>query len=325
MKSATPPPAQGLYDPRHEHDACGVGFVVDLEGPQVARHRRERRSRSCCNLEHRGACGCEKNTGDGAGILMQMPHRFLARGVRSQLGITLPAAGRVRRRHGLPAARRRAAAPPASDLFEQVVREEGQTVLGWRDVPTDNSHARPDREAASRSCGRSSSAAARRHRADDDAFERKLYVIRKRVENAVRAARHRRARRCSTSRACRARRSSTRACSTATSCTPFYPDLRDPASSRRWPWSTRASAPTPSPPGPARIRTATSPTTARSTRCAATSTGCTPARACSRSRPVRRRHRRRSCPSSTRAAATRRCSTTCWRCWCSPAGRCRTR
>ena len=73
------------------------------EEPQVARHRRARRCRSCCNLEHRGACGCETNTGDGAGILMQMPHRFL-RQECDRLGITLPAAGRLRRRHGLPAA-----------------------------------------------------------------------------------------------------------------------------------------------------------------------------------------------------------------------------
>ena len=72
------PPAQGLYDPAHEHDACGVGFVVDIKG---------RRSHAIVsqalqvlkNLLHRGACGCEVNTGDGAGILIQMPHAFLSR------------------------------------------------------------------------------------------------------------------------------------------------------------------------------------------------------------------------------------------------------
>ena len=85
------PPAQGLYDPSHEHDACGVGFVVDIKG---------RRSHAIVsqaltvlkNLLHRGACGCEINTGDGAGILIQIPHAFLSREC-GRLGITLPAPG----------------------------------------------------------------------------------------------------------------------------------------------------------------------------------------------------------------------------------------
>src|SRR4029453_16297606 len=91
---ATPPglpPAQGLYDPAHEHDACGVGFVVDIKG---------RRSNAIVsqalevlkNLLHRGACGCEVNTGDGAGILIQMPHAFLSREC-ARAGIPLPAPG----------------------------------------------------------------------------------------------------------------------------------------------------------------------------------------------------------------------------------------
>src|SRR5438477_1891860 len=90
-KAPGPPPAQGLYDPRHEHDACGVGFVVDIKG---------RKSRSIVkdaiqvllNLQHRGACGCEKNTGDGAGILMQVPHRFMTEAC-GEIGIGLPEAG----------------------------------------------------------------------------------------------------------------------------------------------------------------------------------------------------------------------------------------
>ena len=86
-----PPTAQGLYDPQHEKAACGVGFVVHLKGQQshsiVAQGLQLLR-----NLEHRGACGCEVNTGDGAGILVQMPDRFL-RKVTAPLGITLPAKG----------------------------------------------------------------------------------------------------------------------------------------------------------------------------------------------------------------------------------------
>ena len=70
-----PPPQQGLYDPRFEHDACGVGFVVDIKGRQS--HRILRQAIEVLrNLDHRGACGCEVNTGDGAGVLLQMPHKF---------------------------------------------------------------------------------------------------------------------------------------------------------------------------------------------------------------------------------------------------------
>ena len=136
MKSAAPPPAQGLYDPRHEHDACGVGFVVDLKGRKsssIVRNGLE----ILLNLEHRGASGCEKNTGDGAGILMQVPHRFLAEACAA-IRIKLPAAGE----YGVgvvflphdPGSR-----AACEHLFEKVVRDEGQTFLGWREVPIDNS------------------------------------------------------------------------------------------------------------------------------------------------------------------------------------------
>src|SRR5215469_4231152 len=84
-----PPPAQGLYDPSHEHDACGVGFVVDIKGRRS--HTIVRRALSVLiNLLHRGACGCEANTGDGAGILLQMPDKFL-RKTCARHGIALPA------------------------------------------------------------------------------------------------------------------------------------------------------------------------------------------------------------------------------------------
>src|SRR5678815_5231360 len=117
------PPAQGLYDPRHEHDACGVGFVVDLKGRKsssIVKNGLE----ILLNLEHRGASGCEKNTGDGAGILMQMPHRFFAEACASTR-IKLPAAGQ----YGVgvvflphdPGSR-----AACEHLFEKVVRDEGQ-------------------------------------------------------------------------------------------------------------------------------------------------------------------------------------------------------
>src|SRR5262250_1307497 len=93
MSGPTPgmPPAQGLYDPAHEHDACGVGFVVDIKGRKS--HAIVSQALTVLkNLLHRGACGCEVNTGDGAGILIQMPHVFLRRKCAA-LGIALPESG----------------------------------------------------------------------------------------------------------------------------------------------------------------------------------------------------------------------------------------
>ena len=82
---------QGLYDPSQEHDACGVGFVVNIKG--IRSHKLvEQAFEVAVNLLHRGACGCEVNTGDGAGLLLQVPDKFLRREVEAQ-GFALPAAG----------------------------------------------------------------------------------------------------------------------------------------------------------------------------------------------------------------------------------------
>jgi glutamate synthase (ferredoxin) len=180
------PPKQGLYDPQYEHDACGVGFVVDLKGRpshEIVRQGIE----VLLNLEHRGACGCEANTGDGAGILLQMPHRFLAQEC-DWLHIGLPEPGA----YGvgmvfLPtdAGDRR----QCERLVERVVAEEGQTVLGWRTVPTDNSSLGSTARAAQPAIRQVFISRQRENLfgdADDPlAFERKLYVIRKRAEKAV--------------------------------------------------------------------------------------------------------------------------------------------
>src|SRR6266542_822745 len=175
------PPAQGLYDPSHEHDACGVGFVVDIKG---------RRSHAIVsqaltvlkNLLHRGACGCEINTGDGAGILIQIPHAFLSREC-GRLGITLPAPGQ----YGaglvfLP--RDPKQAEECRRIFAEIISEEGQALLGWRQVPTDHSPVGPTARSVEPVFSqifieRGPSVP------DRAAFERKLYVIRKRVEHAV--------------------------------------------------------------------------------------------------------------------------------------------
>src|SRR6202044_494229 len=82
------PPKQGLYDPQFEHDACGVGFVVNMKGRQSHQLVADA-LQILVNLDHRGACGCEANTGDGAGILIQTPHEFLA-AAAAKLGFTLP-------------------------------------------------------------------------------------------------------------------------------------------------------------------------------------------------------------------------------------------
>ena len=130
-----PPGAQGLYDPRHEHDACGVGFVVNIKGRR-SHAVIEQGLQLLINLLHRGACGCEANTGDGAGILIQMPDRFL-RKVTGPLGIQLPEAGQ----YGaglvfLP--RDRAERRAIESLIVTILEEEDLKLLGWREVPADN-------------------------------------------------------------------------------------------------------------------------------------------------------------------------------------------
>ncbi len=127
------PRRQGLYDPAFEHDACGVAFVVDLHGR--ANHERVRQGlNALCNLEHRGASGSEVNTGDGAGITIQVPDRFL----RDVVGFELPAAGAYATGMAfLPADPDDAA--KAKTRMDEIAAEEGVRVLGWREVPTDAS------------------------------------------------------------------------------------------------------------------------------------------------------------------------------------------
>src|SRR5499433_2328341 len=185
MKSAMPAGMarpEGLYDPAHEHDACGVGFVVDMKG-RKSHAIVSQALQVLKNLLHRGACGCEVNTGDGAGILIQMPHAFLARECAA-LGITLPGP----RHYGaglvfLP--RDRAQAARCRAIFETIVAEEGQAVVGWRPLPTDDSPVGPSAQAVEPTFEQIFIARAPGI-SDAQAFERKLYVIRKRVEHAVR-------------------------------------------------------------------------------------------------------------------------------------------
>jgi glutamate synthase (ferredoxin) len=176
------PPKQGLYDPQFEHDACGVGFVVNMKGAKS--HEIIRQGlQILVNLDHRGACGCEVNTGDGAGILIQMPHAFLKK-TAPAAGVKLPEAGQ----YGVgmmflpPDAAERATCEKA---FEKIVAEEGLPLLGWRTIPTDNSTLGNTAKAAE-PCMRQVFIGRTTALKDTMAFERKLYVIRKRAEQSLR-------------------------------------------------------------------------------------------------------------------------------------------
>jgi glutamate synthase (NADPH/NADH) large chain len=174
------PDRWGLYEPSTERDACGIGFVAHIKGHK-SRDIVEQALEVLNRLSHRAATGSDPETGDGAGILCQIPHRFFKReGLR--LGFDMPR----RRGYGVgmvflpsdPAARR-----ACEEVFEEVVREEGQRLVGWRDVPIDT-----------RQVGRIASAVlptirqvyVGRRRLVPTAFERKLYVIRKLAENRIR-------------------------------------------------------------------------------------------------------------------------------------------
>ena len=128
--------AIGLYDPRAEHDACGVGFIVHQKGKK-SHEIVQNAILILKNLEHRGACGAEPNTGDGAGILIQIPHAFLQKEF-SALGIALPPEGQ----YGVGClflSQNEEHAHLAQKRLEEITAREGQKFLGWRDVPVDPS------------------------------------------------------------------------------------------------------------------------------------------------------------------------------------------
>ncbi len=175
------PPKQGLYDPANEHDACGVGFVAHIKGEKshaIVQHGLTILER----LHHRGAVGADPRAGDGAGLLLQMPDAFFRKSVSFELPTEGEyAVGMV----FLPQADKSRAA--AEKTIEDFVAAEGQTLLGWRDVPVDNSglgYSVLPTEPVIRQVfiQRASNCA------DQNAFERKLFVIRKQIENTVRDA-----------------------------------------------------------------------------------------------------------------------------------------
>ncbi|MFN3323527.1 MAG: glutamate synthase large subunit [Bryobacteraceae bacterium] len=174
------PPSQGLYDPRNEHDACGIGFVVNIKG-QKSHDIILKGIQILVNLTHRGACGCDPETGDGAGILIQIPHKFFQK-ESAKLGFQLPAEGR----YGVgmiflpvePTQRR-----ICEGIVERIVREEGLSVLGWRTAPVSgeaigwvarSSQPFIEQIFVSGPTGM-----------DQDALERKLYVVRRLAEKEI--------------------------------------------------------------------------------------------------------------------------------------------
>ena len=176
------PAIQGLYDPSHEHDACGMGFVVDLHGNKS--HEIIRKGiEILVNLTHRGACGCDPETGDGAGILIQIPHEFFVRECR-EIGFSLPEPG------GYGVGMMFLPVEPQQRLMcegivERIAREEGLTVLGWRDTPLNSDAIGRTARATQPYIEQVFLRGA--HEWTQDELERALYVVRRRAETEVAA------------------------------------------------------------------------------------------------------------------------------------------
>ncbi len=183
MDPFSPPQAQGLYDPANEHDACGVGFVCHIKG-QKSHEIVEQGLLILKNLTHRGAVGADPKASDGAGILVQMPDRFFREELARQ-GIKLPPLGQYG--VGMVFLPREPASRIACEYeLERAIKDEGQVLLGWRDVPVDSSDLGESVKALEpvirqvfirRGTGVTVT----------DALERKLYIIRKSAGHAIQA------------------------------------------------------------------------------------------------------------------------------------------
>ncbi|HEY0757802.1 MAG TPA: glutamate synthase large subunit [Acidisarcina sp.] len=174
------PPAQGLYHPSNEHDACGMGFVANIRG-QKSHDIILKGIEVLINLTHRGASGCDPETGDGAGLLIQIPHSFFARECAA-LGFTLPEAGA----YGvgmvfLPVEKHERL--QCEGIFERILSEEGLKTLGWRDLPVEGNAIGRDARASQPYIQQIF--IARPEGMTEDVFERKLYVVRKRTESEI--------------------------------------------------------------------------------------------------------------------------------------------
>ncbi|KGE73862.1 glutamate synthase large subunit [Spirochaeta lutea] len=178
------PKEYGLYSPDYEHENCGVGFVAHIKGVQSRKILDDARE-ILVRMTHRGAVGAEKNTGDGAGILTTLPHRFLEKAAREDLGLELP--GRGQYSAGV------VFFPQDDDLrrgciavMEKAISDEGLTLLGWRELPRDNSMIGPSALSAEPVMKQVFIGAGQHIEPGD--FERALYVIRKQTTNTLRGS-----------------------------------------------------------------------------------------------------------------------------------------
>ncbi|MGQ0671474.1 MAG: glutamate synthase large subunit [Hyphomicrobium sp.] len=184
ISRAEAPKAQGLFDPAFEKDACGVGFIADMKGRKSHKIVADALG-MLCNLEHRGAVGADPLAGDGAGILVQIPHGFLKAEMKAQ-GLVLPEAGKYAVGHiFLPQDERLRA--HCERVWARCLKEEGLEVLGWRTVPVDNSSL-SELTKATEPVHRQVFVGRGRFTGSQDDFERRLYLVRKVVSNAVQYA-----------------------------------------------------------------------------------------------------------------------------------------
>jgi glutamate synthase (NADPH/NADH) large chain len=179
-----PPVKHGLYDPEYEHDCCGVGFVANIKGVRC-RQIIDDANRILCHLIHRGATGCEANTGDGAGMLTGLPHELFRKVAVEELRVELPEPGfygvgnvflptnEKERRH-------------CQEELDRLIAEQGQRLLGWRTLPTcaDGANIGPSARKAQPVMAQLYVAAA--PGLDRDSFDRQLFVIRKRASHSLR-------------------------------------------------------------------------------------------------------------------------------------------
>jgi glutamate synthase (NADPH/NADH) large chain len=175
------PEAYGLYDPALEKDSCGVGFIANIKGTKSHQIISDAIS-ILCNLEHRGAVGADPRAGDGAGILVQIPHAFFARKAK-ELGFKLPEPGAYAV-GALFMPKEKAWRKVIQSIIADQIKAEQLTLLGWRDVPTDNSSlgetVKPTEPANMQVfIGRGA------HITDEVEFERRLYILRKSISQAI--------------------------------------------------------------------------------------------------------------------------------------------
>src|SRR5215217_36960 len=190
VDSADPgvPAAQGLFDPALDKDSCGVGFIADIKG-RKSHQIVEDALAIVCNLEHRGAVGADPRAGDGAGILVQIPHAFFARKTE-KLGFKLPAPGEyaigVLFMPRDPDWRQ-----IIRDIYAQMIKREGMTLLGWRDVPSDNSTLGETVKPTEPVHQQVFIGRGKKIKTEDE-FERRLYILRKSISNTIYTRRERR-------------------------------------------------------------------------------------------------------------------------------------